>query len=312
MVFKVDKITAFLNKNFNNKYSLSKLKQDASLRQYYRISTEQHSYILMDSSRDQKALLDFVKITNLLQKHELSVPTIILADPENNFLVLEDFGTVSFNDYLKQQPNDTDKLYYLALDNINEVVKIKITDLDLKNHNKTELLDGVKLFSKYYLKETPDILTNMFAQLLAKLDDNLRYLALRDFHADNLMILKNRADLYKIGLLDYQDASKSFLSYDLISLIQDARRQVKLLDQKKYLSYFIDKAKIKNLSKFYQEYEILSFQRNARILGLFTKFAHKGSANYNKYISNVREYLEQNLQSKELVEINSYLKKKLI
>lgn len=312
MVFKIDKITAFLNKNFNNKYSLSKLKQDASLRQYYRISTEQNSCILMDSSRDQKALLDFVKITNLLQKHELSVPTIILADPENNFLVLEDFGTVSFNDYLKQQPNDTDKLYYLALDNINEIVKIKIIDLDLKNHNKTELLDGVKLFSKYYLKETPDILTNMFAQVLAKLDDNHRYLALRDFHADNLMILKNRADLYKIGLLDYQDASKSFLSYDLISLIQDARRQVKLLDQKKYLSYFIDKAKIKNLSKFYQEYEILSFQRNARILGLFTKFAHEGSTNYNKYISNVREYLEQNLQSEELVEINSYLKKKLI
>jgi len=312
MVFKVDKITAFLNKNFNNKYCLSKLKQDASLRQYYRISTEQHSYILMDSSRDQKALLDFVKITNLLQKHELSAPTIILADPEHNFLVLEDFGTVSFNDYLKQQPNDTDKLYYLALDNINEVVKIKITDLDLKNHNKTELLDGVKLFSKYYLKETPDILTNMFAQLLAKLDDNHRYLALRDFHADNLMILKHRADLYKIGLLDYQDASKSFLSYDLISLIQDARRQVKLVDQKKYLSYFIDKARIKNLSKFYQEYEILSFQRNARILGLFTKFTREGSTNYNKYISNVREYLEQNLQSKELVEINSYLKKKLI
>ena len=309
MVFKVDKITAFLNKNFNNKYSLSELKQDASLRQYYRILTEQHSYILMDSSRDQKALLDFVKITNLLQKHELSVPTIILADPEHNFLVLEDFGTVSFNDYLKQQPNDTDKLYYLALDNINEVVKIKITDLDLKHHNKTELLDGVKLFSKYYLKENPDILTNMFAQVLAKLDDNHRYLALRDFHADNLMILKHRADLYKIGLLDYQDASKSFLSYDLISLIQDARRQVKLLDQKKYLSYFIDKAKIKNLSKFYQEYEILSFQRNARILGLFTKFTREGSTNYNKYISNVREYLEQNLQSKELVEINSYLKK---
>ena len=309
MACNISKIKNFLSQNFLKKYTITSLEQDASLRKYYRIETKQHSYILMDSSADHQALRNFIKISNLLKKYEFSVPEIILADLSENILVIEDFGNISFNKYLKLNPSQSDKFYKLALDNLLEIAKIKISDIELNCHNLSELMLGINLLEKYYLKQKTEKLTIIAEQIIKQLDFKFNYLVLRDFHADNLMILNNRENYHQIGILDYQDASKGFLAYDLVSLTQDARCFVSLAQQKRYFNYFAEKLKIKNLSDFRKEYDILSFQRNARILGLFAKFKSEGKNNYTQYIKNVEKYFYHSLNSPYLTPIKNYLNK---
>jgi aminoglycoside/choline kinase family phosphotransferase len=307
MEYNIDKIRNFLNKNLNKQYNICALNKDASLRQYYRVTCNKHNYILMDSSKEQKAFHDFINITNLLETAEFSVPEIYLVDYDNYFMLIEDFGQVSFNQYLNLHHHKTDKLYKLALDNLIKISKVPVSDLNLNSHDIDELQTGIKLFQKYYLKDSKPNFLNLTKDLFLQLDFKSIYLTLRDFHADNLIFLKERNSYNQIGLLDYQDASKGFLSYDLISLIQDARRWVDFKKQAEYFDYFTSKLQIKDLVNFKKEYEILSFQRNARILGLFTKLVAEGKNNYSKYLGNVEKYFMNNLNRHNLAIIKQYI-----
>ena len=122
------------------------------------------------------------------------------------------------------------------------------------------------------------------------------------------MYLADRNHFQKIGLLDYQDACLGFLSYDILSLIQDARRYVDQDLQEKLLGYFLDNMPHIDQEKFMLEYHILSFQRNSRIIGLFNKF-HKidGNPAYLKYLDNVMRYLQNNLEQSPLKEMKDFL-----
>ena len=128
-------------------------------------------------------------------------------------------------------------------------------------------------FQKYYLESSDSKFIELTTELLDGLDYDDQHLSLRDFHADNLMILPARKGFNKIGVLDYQDASLGFLAYDLVSLLQDARRYIEEDKQEKYLEYFLANMVDIDRKKFLKEYWILGFQRNARIIGLFNKFA---------------------------------------
>ena len=120
--------------------------------------------------------------------------------------------------------------------------------------------------------------------LLDKLDYSRNYISLRDFHADNLFWLEGRDSINKIGLLDYQDMSNGFLAYDLVSLLQDARRCISQEKRELYYNYFIENIINIDKDKFALEYKILSLQRNMRIVGLFTKFAFEGNKKYLQYL----------------------------
>lgn len=134
------------------------------------------------------------------------------------------------------------------------------------------------------------------------------YVCLRDYHADNLIYLSDRTSYKQIGLLDYQDACSGFLSYDLLSLLQDARKYISPQLQEKYLQYFLDNMPDINQTEFLKEYEILSFQRNARIIGLFHKLNKKDkNSSYLKYLDNVSKYFIHNLDSKYLTELSQIL-----
>jgi len=283
------------------------LKHDASARRYTRLTRDLAKYILMDSSQEIGSVQPFVKTTNFLLTNEFSVPEIFVTDSETGFLLLEDLGDITFNNYLKENPDAQNELYKLALDILIKISQIKTSDLDFPTHDKQTLLEGLKLFQKYYLKNDDSKFIEICNKFLDQLNYEYNYLELRDYHADNLMILPNRGGINKIGILDYQDASLGFLAYDLTSLIQDARRWIEFEDQDIYYDYFI--SNIPNLDKeeFRKEYDILSFQRNARIVGLFTKFAEEGKPEYLDYLKNVHRYIAHNLESPYLKEMHDYL-----
>jgi aminoglycoside/choline kinase family phosphotransferase len=118
-------------------------------------------------------------------------------------------------------------------------------------------------------------------------------MVLRDYHADNLMVLPGRSDL---GLLDFQDALAGHAAYDLVSLLQDARRDVPPALEEEMLARYAQAANVADRALFRAHYEILGAQRNTKILGIFTRlWKRDGKPHYLPLQPRVWGYLERNL-----------------
>ena len=134
----------FLEKYNLSDFDIKELPQDASTRKYVRLSKDNINFILMDCPPSYISVEPFIKMTNFLLSNEFSAPEIFYQDSKNGFLLLEDFGTISFNKYLKENPDKEDELYFLAMDNLIKLSKIKVVDLDFPKHSKEILLEGLQ------------------------------------------------------------------------------------------------------------------------------------------------------------------------
>jgi aminoglycoside/choline kinase family phosphotransferase len=127
---------------------------------------------------------------------------------------------------------------------------------------------------------------------------------LRDYHADNLMVLRDRPEL---GLLDFQDALAGHAAYDLVSLLQDARRDVAPELEERMIDLYVGSAGIADRAAFRAHYEILGAQRNTKILGIFTRlWKRDGKPHYLSLQPRVWGYLERNLAHPALAPVNAW------
>ncbi len=242
------------------------------------------SLILMYAPPKYENCRPFIKIDNMLIENGLKAPEILAFNEREGFLLLEDFGDNSFNKALSKNKNDEEKLYQYALDCLSKVQKINKFD-EVAFYNNKLLLKEVDLFVDFYLQYEKNIKLTLderskLKKLWLDLFDNIsseKSLILRDYHADNLMLLKGDNNIEKVGLLDFQDAVIGSKAYDLVSILEDVRREVDQKLTENMLSYYI---KIANIEKnsFLIDYEIFSLQRNIKILGVFARLVHV----YNK------------------------------
>jgi aminoglycoside/choline kinase family phosphotransferase len=129
-------------------------------------------------------------------------------------------------------------------------------------------------------------------------------LVLRDYHADNLMVLPGRREL---GLLDFQDALAGHTAYDLVSLLQDARRDVDPSLETAMLRRYCEASGIEDQERFRAHYEILGAQRNSKILGIFTRlWKRDGKPHYLPFQPRVWGYLERNLEHPALATVRRW------
>jgi hypothetical protein len=129
-------------------------------------------------------------------------------------------------------------------------------------------------------------------------------LVVRDYHADNLMVLPDRSDL---GLLDFQDALAGHPAYDLVSLLQDARRDVSPALEADMLDRYAAAAEVEDPAAFRAQYEILGAQRNSKILGIFTRlWKRDGKPHYLPLQPRVWGYLERNLEHPALGPVRAW------
>ena len=210
----------------------------------------------------------------------LSVPKIIDYDKKKGFFLIEDFGSDTYSNCINQGINHY-KLYNLAIKNILHLQKK--SDLCVKKFPKYTnqmFIDEIKLFISWYWpyifkKKCKIQIVNSFLKIWIELLKTglktKKVIVHRDFHIDNLFFLKKRQGISACGLIDFQDAVAGPSSYDLLSLLQDARRNVnKDLAAQMYNKF------VKNLSKkkkniFKKEYEILAAQRHVKVIGIFTR-----------------------------------------
>ncbi len=309
----------FLDDYLGQKYTVNSLPADASFRSYERITTNNQTYILMDAPPDKETVSSFIKVGEFLYALDFSAPEILHKDMANGLVLLEDFGC---NNYCKilskgQKYNTESLLYHKAIDVLIALHKTKIS-IDIPRYTKKMLLNETSLLIDWYFPAlrgedlTPSLKKEYIAiwsQLLDTILSKSQHLVLRDYHAENLMWLEDRVGIRRVGLLDFQDAVIGPAAYDIVSLLEDARRDVGNDIAQMMINYYLE---VTNLSRkdFLVDYAILGAQRNCKIIGIFARKALRdNNHHYLKLLPRVWSYILNNLNNPLLEPLKNWFNK---
>jgi len=278
---------------------------DASKRRYDRlIKTDRSAAILMDAPpHEGEDVRPFIRIANYLRENGMSAPEIYAEDSARGFLLIEDLGDALFARLMERDPEITNALYGSAVDVLLHLHEAPPLTLDLCDANWLTGMTGL-VFDWYAKADNPRIKGDfeaIFRPLAEPLDQTDRVVILRDYHAENLIWLPERFGAAKVGLLDFQDALLGHPAYDLVSVLQDARRDVPEEVESRMISRYLGQ-KTCDKDAFRTAYALLGAQRNLRILGIFARLCIRdGKDHYVDYIPRVWRYLLRNLADPALV-----------
>jgi N-acetylmuramate 1-kinase len=292
------------------------LSGDASFRRYYRLGRNGNSAVLMDAPPPQEDTHPYVAVAALLRDLGFSAPEVFAADRDQGFLLLEDFGDDTYTRLLARGA-DEPSLYTLAIDTLVALQRAAApcAASELPPYDTERLLGEAGLLVDWYrpLARGPrEEYLALWRRVLTDAAASPPTLVLRDYHVDNLMLLPDRPGVKGCGLLDFQDAVTGPPSYDLVSLLEDARRDVpaplRLVMTERYLAAFpaLDR------SAFLRSAAILAAQRNCKILGIFTRlWKRDGKRQYLAHIPRVWRLLEADLRHPALDPIARWLDRHL-
>lgn len=302
----------FLNKSGWGNATQTHLAGDASNRSYKRLIHDKtgETAVLMDAPpNDGESTRPFVAITNHLLDLNLSAPRILAQDDQAGFLLIEDLGDALFAHLIRSHPNMERTLYGAAIDVLIELHKHPAPE-GLLDYTPEVMADYISPVFEWYHPENPDVITAIKTELksvLTKYCTAQPVMALRDYHAENLLWLPKRNGIMRAGLLDYQDAVIAHPSYDLVSLLEDARRDVPNTIQTEMIDRYI-KATNADPDIFHAAYCAQGAQRNLRILGIFARLCIVvGKPAYIDLIPRVWDHLMTNLSHPALAELNTMI-----
>ncbi|MGC6475252.1 MAG: tRNA (adenosine(37)-N6)-threonylcarbamoyltransferase complex ATPase subunit type 1 TsaE [Parvibaculales bacterium] len=321
---------------------------DASGRRYERLQTPNNgSFIFMDwpqtvpqNTYAQQVHLgtnteSFITISAYLRALGLNAPRLYAADKAQGFLVLEDFGSQSMTALIDRNAPNLPIIYAEAIETLAQLhqttppktLSYEGASHDLMTLDRDILKTELGVFLQWYaphqnitlteeaLAEWDAIWGNIFDKLFASTDkqaeDLPQVLVLRDFHSPNIMWCDAAQSLNRIGLIDVQDALIGAPAYDVVSLLQDARRDVSEQQAAHYLAHYLARTGFDE-ARFMQTYFILGAQRNLRIAGVFARLAMRDARpEYLAHIPRVFGYLSQCLKHEDLQELKNWLQNHL-
>jgi aminoglycoside/choline kinase family phosphotransferase len=273
---------------------------DASFRRYFRVHHGSKTAVLMDAPPEHEDIGPFLTVAGHLLDRGFLPPRPLAIDREKGLLLLEDFGDDRVGPLLQRQPEREREIYESAVDTLAELASHPAPS-DIPPYDDAAMEREVLLFTQWYAPalamtvEEAGYLSawrSAWAELLPVVEQ-MPVMVLRDYHADNLMVLPGRREL---GLLDFQDALAGHAAYDLVSLLQDARRDVPASLEEAMLDRYIAAANVQDRETFRAHYEVLGAQRNTKILGIFTRlWKRDGKPHYLPLQPRVWSYLERNL-----------------
>lgn len=272
---------------------------DASNRRYLRLRQGEQTAVLMDAPPNRgEDIRPFIAIAEHLAGLGLSAPRILARDPENGFLLLEDLGDDLFARIAQRQPDIEETLYRCAVDVLTKL-HAHPAPAGLATYDSALMTRMAGLAPQWYAGGIDRALQDSFDTEMRRLLDAHTtpdsVLIQRDYHAENLLWLPDRAGPARVGLLDFQDAMRGHPAYDLVSLLQDARRDVpRPLAADMIARYKADSAE--DPTAFDTAYHVLGAQRNLRILGVFARLCLRdGKAHYVDLIPRVWAHLMHDL-----------------
>ena len=226
-------IATFLKAATWGEARVAPLAGDASNRRYLRLSRndDQETAVVMDAPADKgEDVRPFIRIAKWLADAGFSAPTILAQDTQAGLLLLEDLGDALFARVIPDTPECENSLYSCATDVL--VAMHKVTPpAEVDCYSVPVMTDLAALAYVWYLgastgpNEAAKVqFSTLMADLLNRHAPNQDVLIQRDYHSENLLWLSSRSGVARVGLLDFQDAMLGHPAYDLVSLLQDARR----------------------------------------------------------------------------------------
>ncbi|SMN13365.1 COG3178: Predicted phosphotransferase related to Ser/Thr protein kinases [Bathymodiolus heckerae thiotrophic gill symbiont] len=289
---RLDLLTDWLEHFFGDvNFVTTKASDDASFRRYFRIERDNNTFIAMDAPPEKEDSASFVKIATLLRDNNLHAPKIIESNLVQGFLLLEDLGSLTFLQALSKD-NCID-LYKKAINEIIKIQKIDCQNKHLPLYNKTLLTSEMQLLIDWYLTKDSNFnqqLSTIFQLLSDNALNSLQVFVHRDYHARNLMVIKD-----ELAIIDFQDAVIGSNSYDLCSLLKDAYIELSANDIQTLLNYYYTQANIDiEFSQFEKQFELMGLQRHLKILGIFKRLSRRdGKHQYLDNIPLVKKYALQ-------------------
>lgn len=295
-------INAFLRGTEWENAEQSPLAGDASNRRYLRLHMNGLSAVVMDAPPEKgEDVRPFVKIAEYLRGTGLSAPKIIASDLKHGILLLEDLGDDLFARVVAAVPSLEPPLYEAATDVLVTLHAAKPPE-ELPPYEPGFMAEMAALSYRWYrrgadlpFEQQAASFQKMFEEILRTHCAQCTVLIQRDYHAENLLWLPARHGVARVGLLDFQDAMLGHPAYDLVSLLQDARRDVPARVEQDMVDRYLQETNLER-EPFTTAYAVLGAQRNLRILGVFARLCmHAGKPHYVDFIPRVWDYLLRDL-----------------
>ncbi|KEJ97085.1 hypothetical protein SAMN05444149_104234 [Pseudosulfitobacter pseudonitzschiae] len=288
---------------------------DASNRRYDRLAMPAgNTAILMDAPPDKgEDVRPFVRIASFLRTQGLSAPEILAQEERHGFLLLEDLGDDLFARVIPRDASLEVPLYEAATDVL--IALHKATPPTLAPYDADTMTPLAALAFDWYQAGATGAVQAAektafcagFHAALVPLDTTPSVLIQRDYHAENLLWLQQREGIARVGLLDFQDAMAGHPAYDLVSILQDARRDVPAEVEAQMIARYIA-ASPQDATAFARAYALLGLQRNLRILGVFARLCIRdGKAHYVDLIPRVWGHIQTNLKHPDVAPLADLL-----
>ncbi len=276
----------------------------------------------MDSPPDLEPLTPFLKVARHLHSLGISTPEIRETDERRGFAIIEDFGDQTFTRLLAGGFSEIE-LYDLATDVLVALHQHPAAcDIAVPYHDTDMLVDRAMLFADWYLPlvlqkplETSlrGELKNCWRRALSAVGERRETLVLRDYHVDNNMYLESRSGIKRCGLLDFQDAAIGSRCYDLMSLLEDARRDIGDELRSRMIERYCERCSDIDRSAFDRDYACLAAQRHARVAGVFCRLTLRdGKRAYFAHLPRVLSMLSRALEHPALTELDELLEHRTV
>jgi len=306
-----------------SEFSIEPASADASFRRYFRVVTTEASYIAMDAPPERENSQPFVEISSVFTKAGLCVPEVLQQDLQQGFLLLTDLGKV---DYLSALNKDNvDRLYGDALSALVVIQTCTDKHYHFPSYSESLLNSEIQLFREWLLEkhlglvlmpEDNDGVDRVAHLLIENAIQQPQVTVHRDYHSRNLMMFS----AHNPGILDFQDAVRGPVTYDLVSLLRDCYIQWPREQIESWVKGYHDLAvqsgilRDENEGQFLRWFDLMGVQRHLKAAGIFARLNHRdGKPGYLKDIPRTLGYIEDVcLRYPELAPLQMLFKEKVM
>ncbi len=279
---------------------------DASFRRYFRVLDGGRRAVLMDAPPPHEDPRPFIAIAEHLLADGFAAPKILARDLEQGLVLIEDFGDLRVKEHLDAEPDAELAVYTRAIELLADLHRLPAAEVP--PYDRAVYQREAGLLTEWYcpaieLDVDADAYVRAWDAVLPIVEQSASptVTVLRDYHAENIMLIDGPAS-HGLGLLDFQDALAGHPAYDLVSLLQDARRDVPAEVEAAMLAHY--KAVARPPADFDAAYAVLGAQRNAKIIGIFTRLWQRdGKPRYLSFLPRMWNLLERDLKHPALAPV---------
>jgi len=302
----------------DNNVKVTPASSDASFRSYHRVQSRDNTFIVMDAPPDKENIAPWLDIHARLRKANVNAPELVAVERAHGFILMADLGDQSYLSQLNDQ--SVDLLYRDAL-NALYAMQTRVDSNGLETYHYGKLVAEMELFPEWFLQRhlglQPncagwDTIEHAFSVLTASALEQPQVFVHRDFHSRNLM----RTPMNNPGVIDFQDAVKGPITYDLVSLLRDCYIEWPKERVLAWMQAYRERAVAANLIahnelRFKRWFDLMGVQRHLKVLGIFCRLWYRdGKAQYLNDLPLVLKYtLDVATVNKDLKPFGEWLAK---